>query len=84
MMDFFVREIRAVVDGPMAIIRYGTCGGLGPEAQPGRVACASGGSSFVGRNYDYFTSGGADSGQKPYTLYDVSLYYLTGSKYIVF
>lgn len=27
MMDFFVREVRAIVDGPIAIIRYGTCGG---------------------------------------------------------
>ena len=71
MMDFFVREIRAVVPGPMAIIRYGTCGGLGPDAIPGTVVCASQGSSFVGRNYDYFRPGGAESGQKPYTMYDV-------------
>lgn len=72
MMDFFVREIRAVVQGPMAIIRYGTCGGLGPDALPGTVVCASKGSSFVGRNYDYFRPGGAEAGQTPYTFCDVS------------
>ena len=27
MMDFFVREARAIVNGPMVIIRFGTCGG---------------------------------------------------------
>ena len=37
MMDFFVRESRAVVKGPMAIIRYGTCGGLHPDAFPGTI-----------------------------------------------
>jgi uridine phosphorylase len=28
MMDFFVREGRAIVQGDMIIIRYGTCGVL--------------------------------------------------------
>jgi uridine phosphorylase len=70
MMDFFVREVRAVVDGPMAIIRYGTCGGLGPDALPGKVVCASGGASFVGRNYDYFVEGAET--KKPYTMYKVN------------
>ena len=31
MMDFAVREIRAVVEGPMIMVRYGTCGGLQAE-----------------------------------------------------
>lgn len=75
MMDFFVREIRAIVDGPMAIIRYGTCGGLGPEALPGTVVCATGGSSFVGRNFDHFTSAGASQSQNAYVMYDVSEYW---------
>lgn len=35
-MDFFVREMRAVVDnGPVAIIRFGTCGAVGdPSIEP--------------------------------------------------
>lgn len=29
-MDFFVREAREIIQGPMAIIRFGTCGSLDP------------------------------------------------------
>ena len=47
--------------------------GLGLDAIPGTVVCSSGGSSFVGRNYDYFAAGGAASGQKPYKMYEVSV-----------
>jgi uridine phosphorylase len=55
MMDFFVRESRAIVDGPMAIIRFGTCGGMNEHAVPGKVGVASGGSGYVVRNPDAFT-----------------------------
>jgi uridine phosphorylase len=59
MMDFFVREVRTVVDGPMAIIRFGTCGGLCPvNAKEGTVVVASKGSMLVTRNYSYFASSG--------------------------
>jgi len=37
MMDFFVRESRAVIDGPMAVIRFGTCGGLSKLAPTGSI-----------------------------------------------
>ena len=37
MMDFFVRESRAIVTGPMAMIRYGTCGGLTEYANAGVI-----------------------------------------------
>lgn len=30
MMDFFVREAREIIQGPMVIIRFGTCGSLDP------------------------------------------------------
>jgi uridine phosphorylase len=56
MMDFFVRESRAVVQGPMAMIRYGTCGGVSAEAKQGKIAVASAGSGLVLRNPDAFTS----------------------------
>jgi uridine phosphorylase len=59
MMDFFVREVRTVVDGPMAIIRFGTCGGLcSDNAKHGTIVVASKGSTLVTRNYSYFASGG--------------------------
>lgn len=53
-MDFFVRESRAIVDGPMAMVRYGTCGGLSLEAAEGKIAVASHGSGYVIRNPDAF------------------------------
>lgn len=54
MMDFFVRETRAVVHGPMAMIRFGTCGGLTPDATEGTIVVAAGGSGYICRNPDAF------------------------------
>lgn len=53
MMDFFVRESRAVVTGPMEIIRFGTCGGLVSSAPAGSVVVANG-SALVTRDPDSF------------------------------
>lgn len=53
MMDFFVRETRSVTKGPLAIVRFGTCGGIGTEG-PGSIVVASGGSGFAIRNPDAF------------------------------
>ena len=39
-MDFVVRENRAVVDAPMAVVRLGSCGLLQPPAHLGGVAVA--------------------------------------------
>ncbi|KAG0241719.1 nucleoside phosphorylase domain-containing protein [Mortierella sp. GBAus27b] len=65
MMDFFVRECRAVVDGPMIIIRLGSCGSLS-DATVGDV-CVPEGSYVVQRNYDYFAeSDPTDANVKPY------------------
>jgi hypothetical protein len=55
MMDFLVREARASVDGPMLIVRYGSCGGLRDDAVPGTVAANTPGAVYVSRNYDAFT-----------------------------
>lgn len=54
MMDFFVRESRAIVDGPMAMVRFGTCGGVSAEANAGKIVVASHGSGYIHRNVDYF------------------------------
>lgn len=56
MMDFFVRESRAVVAGPMAIVRYGTCGGISEDATAGCIVIASEGSGYICRNPDSFVS----------------------------
>jgi len=64
MMDFFVREARTVTEGPLAIVRYGSCGGLSDD-EPGCVALNTPGSVAVRRNYDAF-AGEAD--QPPYLI----------------
>ncbi|KAG0164764.1 hypothetical protein DFQ28_007705 [Apophysomyces sp. BC1034] len=53
MMDFFVRETRAVTSGPIAIIRFGSCGSLTERAPPGAVVVPRGG-YCIRRNIDYF------------------------------
>ena len=77
MMDFFVRESRAIVAGPMAMVRYGTCGGLSAQAEPGKIAVAAGGSGYVVRNPDAFTHTYCTEREKekekrePYFFFDV-------------
>lgn len=53
MMDFFIRETRAVVTGTMAVVRFGSCGSLTLEAPPGAVVVPKGG-YCIRRNIDYF------------------------------
>ncbi|KAJ3107719.1 hypothetical protein HDU97_003389 [Phlyctochytrium planicorne] len=65
MMDFFVREVRAVVRGPMAIVRFGSCGSITPRGIVGQIAVSTDGSIMVSRNYDYFTGKNAKKGS-PY------------------
>ncbi len=55
MMDFFLREVREVVDGEMAVVRFGTCGCIG-AGTVGQVAVADSSMAVV-RNYDYFVDG---------------------------
>jgi len=40
MIDFVIRETRAIVDGEMAIFRFGTCGGLG-KTEAGAIVVAA-------------------------------------------
>ncbi|CAH7685328.1 nucleoside phosphorylase domain-containing protein [Phakopsora pachyrhizi] len=53
MMDFFVRETRAVVDGDLVIIRLGSCGTIVPELPIGGIVVCSRALSIL-TNYDYF------------------------------
>ncbi len=71
MMDFFVRELRAVVSGPMAIIRLGTCGGLSLDAPAGSVVIASKGSVFVSRKWDEFPVVEKSRGMLRYNIHEV-------------
>jgi uridine phosphorylase len=70
MMDFFVREARAIVEGPMAIVRFGTCGGISDQSAAGTIVVAEEGSAYVSRNYDYFPFR-STSEKEPYIFYQV-------------
>jgi len=72
MMDFFVREARAIVKGTMAIVRLGTCGCLQDWVKVGCVSVASGGSALVQRNYSHFDTPGGPA-TEPYLISDLSL-----------
>lgn len=67
MMDFFIRETRHVVKGPMAIIRFGSCGSL-KDIETGSIAIAKG-AFMISRNYDYFKN--EKEGSSPYLISDV-------------
>jgi|EP00624_Nannochloropsis_granulata_P003173 uridine phosphorylase len=54
MMDFFVREARQIVAGPLVIARFGTCGVLQSHVTVGGVVVASPGSVLCMRNPDAF------------------------------
>jgi uridine phosphorylase len=72
MMDFFVREARAIVEGPMVIVRFGTCGGIDAAAEPGTIVVASQGSAFISRNPDAFHSAAAHENlPDPYQLHKI-------------
>eukprot|EP00401_Gymnodinium_catenatum_P007698 CAMPEP_0117555838 /NCGR_PEP_ID=MMETSP0784-20121206/51486_1 /TAXON_ID=39447 /ORGANISM="" /LENGTH=301 /DNA_ID=CAMNT_0005353067 /DNA_START=9 /DNA_END=911 /DNA_ORIENTATION=- len=68
MMDFFVREARAVTKGPMAMVRFGTCGGLREVVPAGTVAVSGKGSIVVLRNHSYFEDAGEAEGSTAYSI----------------
>ena len=53
-MDFVVREARSIVSGPMAIVRFGTCGGLHSHLSSGSIVTTNPGSIMLRRNPDAF------------------------------
>ena len=63
MMDFLVREARAVVVGEMVMCRLGTCGSVGVE--PNVVVANTSGSVWVSRNSDAFLQ---DGDENPYVV----------------
>ena len=46
-MDFIVRETRGVVEGPMAIVRFGSCGIVQRATAPGSICVATGESTIT-------------------------------------
>lgn len=63
-MDFLVREVRAVTEGPLRIVRLGSCAGLRPDVPVGSVTVASEGSIFISQNPDAWGSWAGDGETK--------------------
>lgn len=66
LVDFFVRECRAVVQGDLLIVRLGSCGSISDRANVGTVVVPYE-SIGVLRNYDHFT-GDEKTSSRPYTI----------------
>lgn len=65
MIDFVVRETAAITKGPMAFVRYGTCGTVKEDIAVGSVCIAELGSVFIRRNPDAFAEGASED---PYVV----------------
>ncbi|KAM0751293.1 purine and uridine phosphorylase [Meredithblackwellia eburnea MCA 4105] len=59
MMDFLVRECRAVVEGDLAIIRFGSCGSLDPTLAVGSIGVPANVMN-ISTNYDHWHAAEAD------------------------
>lgn len=64
MIDFVVRESRAIVEGPMLFIRLGTCGTPTSNIKVGTISVASPGSICIRRDPDAFHE--SNKGKIPY------------------
>jgi len=73
-MDFVVRECRAVIDGPMVIIRLGTCGSS--TVSVGSF-CVAEGSICILRNYDAFLADQQQQKKKEEKVKALNYYNLT-------
>ncbi|GAA6016310.1 hypothetical protein JCM11491_006811 [Sporobolomyces phaffii] len=70
MTDFFVREVRAVVEGEIAIVRFGSCGSLDPTLKVGSLGVPEG-ALTIATNYNYFHSSAStpgDAKEEPYLI----------------
>jgi len=67
MIDFMLREARNIVEGPIAILRFGTCGGIEENIPIGSVVVHSKGAVSIRRNPDAFRAVGGDK-EKPYII----------------
>lgn len=57
MIDFTIRECSAIIDGPIAMIRLGTCGAISNDVKLGDVVVHDS-SILISRNPDAFRKGG--------------------------
>jgi uridine phosphorylase len=51
-LDMFLREVRATTQGPLLVLRFGSCGRIGKV--PAGSVCVSTGGILINKNYDYW------------------------------
>lgn len=69
-MDFLVRELRAIIVGPLVLIRVGTCGAIN-NGRIGMLSLPGAGALMILRNYSYrFGSDRAENKSTPTTNTD--------------
>jgi uridine phosphorylase len=72
-LDMFLREVRGVTKGPLLVIRFGSCGSIGPVTA-GTVCVASGG-VMITKNYDHwqhqYSNGTYPTDTEPYSISSV-------------
>lgn len=72
MVDILVREASYITEGPLAIVRLGTCALLDQELRPGSIVVANPGSLGCYTNYAYFDGTAVEYSRaqelKPYTI----------------
>ncbi|GAA5837388.1 hypothetical protein JCM11251_002097 [Rhodosporidiobolus azoricus] len=65
MVDFFVREVRAVTTGELAIIRFGSCGSLLPSLRVGSIGVPEA-ALQISTNYDFYHGGSERKAATPF------------------
>ena len=70
MIDFAVREAKFVVDGPMAICRFGSACSMSKQCKIGNVVLASKGGFIVQTDIDKLHD--ADNDELPYKISDLA------------
>jgi len=70
MIDFAVREAKFVVDGPMAICRFGSACSMSKQCKIGNVVLASKGGFIVQTDFDKLHD--ADNDELPYKISDLA------------
>ena len=65
-MDMFLREARFITSGPLTVIRFGSCGGIGEQTHVGQVLVANAAIN-IQRNFDSFSLV-APSKEPPYRI----------------
>ncbi|KAJ2999921.1 hypothetical protein HDV02_001440 [Globomyces sp. JEL0801] len=71
--DMMVREVRAITEGPLLMIRFGSCGAIGEKGDVGKIAVAKEGAIMISKNFDHWNNiyeghEGEEAAKDPYVM----------------